>query len=142
MKPATPMPMTTSASSTLTAAMIPSSRFVVPSSPDMVCASERRRLVRCRIARVRPTRFANRVVQQLPALVRDAGRFLNGGAEAHELPCEVFERRLELPPNARPWSVKNRYPATPPMTAPTTVAAIARELFIGPSYHPCQNSYK
>jgi hypothetical protein len=28
--------------------------------------------------------------------------------------------------------VKNRYPATPPMTAPTIVATISRELFISP----------
>ena len=41
----------------------------------------------------------------------------------------------------RPWSVKNRYPAIPPMTAPTTVAATARELSIGPPTI-CADSYK
>src|SRR5262249_8656279 len=33
---------------------------------------------------------------------------------------------------ARPCSVKKRYPAAPPMTAPTRVAVTARELIIGP----------
>jgi hypothetical protein len=35
MKPATAMPIITSASRTLTTAMMPSRRFVVPSSPDI-----------------------------------------------------------------------------------------------------------
>src|SRR4051812_5135703 len=41
--------------------------------------------------------FPERVVQQLPAFVRNAGCLLNGSAEAHELPREVLQRRLELP---------------------------------------------
>ena len=40
MKPATPMPMSTSASSTLTAAMMPSSRLVVPRSACHDCCPQ------------------------------------------------------------------------------------------------------
>src|SRR6185503_17685031 len=99
MKPPTPMPMMRSASSTLTTAMIPSSRLVVSSSPDMVsCASEGRRLVGSRVTRRGV--LADGVVQQPPAFVGDARRFLDGGAEAHELAREIFERRLQLPPHA------------------------------------------
>src|SRR5262245_5235620 len=97
MNPATPAPMITSASSTLTAAMMPSSRLVVPSSPAMD-TSEWRRLPRTGVARRRDV--AERVVQELPALGGDAGCLLHGRTEAHELACEVVERRLDLPPHA------------------------------------------
>src|SRR5215471_17695093 len=91
-----PPPMMTSASRTLTAAMIPSSRFVVASSVPMA-TSERRRLMRPVVARHRRRAFAERIVQELPAFVGHAGRLLNGGAEAHELAREIIERRLDLP---------------------------------------------
>src|SRR5258708_27528612 len=93
-----PTPTATSASRTLTAAMMPSRRLVVPRSP-VIDASKRRRLMRRRIAAGRF--FANRAahfIQQLPAFVRHAGRLVNGRSEALELAREVFDRRLELPP--------------------------------------------
>src|SRR5690349_20540158 len=96
MKPPIPMPVMSSASSTLTAAMMPSSRFVVPSSPAMA-PSERRQLARRRVAR-RLRRVAERVVQQLPAFVGHARGLLNGGPEAHELAREIIQRRLDLAP--------------------------------------------
>src|SRR5215470_4402207 len=87
--------MSTSASSTLTAAMMPSSRFVVPSSPAM-SSSEWRRLPRTGVA-WRQRSFAEGVVEQLPTLAGDTGGLLDGRSEAHELAREVIERRLELP---------------------------------------------
>src|SRR4051812_31231111 len=99
MKPATALPMTTNASRTLTAAMMPSSRFVVPSSLPMA-ASKRRRLMRPGVARRLTAALAERLVQQLPSFVRDACRLLHCRAEAHELTREVVERRLDLPPQA------------------------------------------
>src|SRR5262245_3642413 len=95
MKPAMPAPMSASASSTLTAAMIPSSRFVVPSSPAMG-SSEWRRLARASVPR-RWRSLAEGVVEQLPALAGNAGCLLHGGSEADELAREVVQRRLELP---------------------------------------------
>src|SRR6266567_2175112 len=93
-----PTPMTSSASRTLTAAMMPSRRLVVPRSPVIGYASKRRGLMRRRIAAW--LFLANRtahVIQQLPAFVRHAGRFVNGRSEALELAGEVFDRRLDLP---------------------------------------------
>src|SRR5260221_6283248 len=89
--------MMSSASSTLTAAMMPSSRFVVPSSPAMT-PSEGRGLARRRVAR-RRRGFAEGVVQQLPAFVGHAGGFLKGAPGSHELPREIIQRRLELAPH-------------------------------------------
>src|SRR5690242_20556040 len=99
MKPAMPAPMNTRASRTLTAAMIPSRRFVVPSSLPM-SPSERRRLMRARVPRRLMAAFAERIVQELPALVGHTGGFLHRRAEAHELAREVVERGLDLPPQA------------------------------------------
>src|SRR4051812_25751181 len=90
------MPMMTSASSTLTAAMMPSNRLVVPSSLPMT-PLERRRLMRSGETRRLMAAFADRIVQQLPAFVGDAGRLLHGRSEAHELAREILERRLDLP---------------------------------------------
>src|SRR5436190_3181767 len=91
------MPIIANASRTLTAAMIPSSRLVVPSSPDMSLSSEWGRLACARIARVRRlAAVAHRLVQELPPLGRDAGRLVDGRSEAVELAREVVERRLEL----------------------------------------------
>src|SRR5205809_7234843 len=97
MKPPIATPMITSPSSTLTAAMIPSSRLVVANSPAMR-TSEWRRLMRARVA-WRLLAFAERVVQKLPPFVGDARRFLNGRAETHELAREIVECRLDLPPH-------------------------------------------
>src|ERR1700682_426237 len=95
MRCAAPRPMITNASSTLAAAMIPSSRLVVPNSPDICLTSERGRLA-ARIPRLWLPAFAERVVQQVPAFVGDSRRLLDRVLEAHELPREVFERRLGL----------------------------------------------
>src|SRR5262245_33054009 len=98
------MAIIANASKTLTTAMIPSSKLVVPSSPDMSLSSEWRRLACARIARVRRlAAVAHRLVQELPPLVGDAGRLVDGRSEAVELAREVVERRLELstqPPSA------------------------------------------
>src|SRR6185295_20367130 len=99
MNPATPMPMMTSASSTLTAAMMPSMRLVVPNSLP-ICTSERRALMRVAVARRLLSAFAERVVQQLPPLVGDPRGFLDGRPEAHELAREIVESRLDLATNA------------------------------------------
>src|SRR5262245_54272042 len=93
-----PRPMSASASRTLTAAMMPSSRFVVASSPAM-STSEWRCLVRRRVARRLRTAFAERLVQELPAFVGHASRLLHRGPEAHELACELVERRLDFAPD-------------------------------------------
>src|SRR5580765_497404 len=111
MKAAMPAPMMTSASRTLTAAMIPSSRLVVPSSPVM-CASERRRLAARKLRGW--TRFAKRVVQQLPSLARDPGGLLDRRAEAHELTREVLQRRLDLSPDATPMVGEEQVAGDPP----------------------------
>src|SRR5262245_11835788 len=95
--------MIANASKTLTTAMIPSSKLVVPSSPDMSLSSEWRRLACARIARLRLAAVAHCFVQELPPLVGDAGRLVDGRSEAVELAREVVERRLELstqPPSA------------------------------------------
>src|SRR5256885_1808076 len=97
MKPPMAAPMITSPSRTLIAAIIPSSRFVVASPPAMCGTSEWRRLMRAGVARRLPA-FAERVVQERPALVGDGRRLLDRRPEAHELAREVVERRLDLPP--------------------------------------------
>src|ERR1700687_2390441 len=112
MKDATHTPNITSASSTLTAARIPSSRLVVPSSPDMCVTSERGRLA-ARIPRRRIPAFAQRVLQQLPAFVGGSCRLLDRVPEADELAREVFERRLDLPPHAPPTLCEEQVPSDP-----------------------------
>src|SRR5262245_59993927 len=90
--------MIANASKTLTTAMIPSSKLVVPSTPDMSLSSEWGLLACARIARLRLlAAVAHRFVQELPPLVRDAGRLVDRRSEAVELAREVVERRLELP---------------------------------------------
>src|ERR1700676_1656812 len=101
MKPATPMLIITSASSTLAAAMIPRSRLVVPNSPDICVTLEWSRLA-ARIPRRRLPAFAERSVQQLPAFAGDSRRLLDCVPEPHELAREVFERRLDLSTRAPP----------------------------------------
>src|ERR1700680_3447919 len=109
MKPATPMPIITSASSTLTAATIPRSRLLVPNSPDMMMTSERRHLV-ARLSRRRLSPFAERVVQQRPAFVGDSRCLLNRVTEADDLPREAFECRLDLSTDAPPTLSKEQVP--------------------------------
>src|SRR5579864_5471274 len=96
MTPARPAPMSSSTSSTPTAAIMPSSRFVVARSPDMAGSLERRRLMRARIPGGSLRAFANRIVEKAPPLVRDARRLLYGRPEAVELARQVVERRLDL----------------------------------------------
>src|SRR5450759_2846749 len=110
MKPATPMPMITSASSTLTAAMIPRSTLVVPNSPDIYVTSEWGRLAARRPRRRLPA-LAERVVQQLPAFVGKSRRLLGRAPEAHELAREVFERRLDLSTHAPPTLREEQVPS-------------------------------
>src|SRR5579871_1711159 len=99
MNAATPTPITSSASRTLTAAMMPSRRFVVPRLPVIRGRSlEGRGLMARAVARRRLRHVGERVVEQLPPFVRDARRALHGGAEAVQLAREVVERRLELAP--------------------------------------------
>src|SRR5580765_3568897 len=95
-----PMPMMTSTSSTLIAAMIPRIRLVVANSPAMDATSERRRLPSGEPRRRRG--LTERVVHQLPALAGDAARLLNRRAETHELSREVIERRLHLSADTTP----------------------------------------
>src|SRR5581483_3661134 len=90
-----PTPMTSSASSTLTAAMMPRMRFVVPRLPVMA-PSERRGLTDAVARRLLLRSVAERFVQELPPFVRNAGRALHRRAEAVQLAREVVERRLEL----------------------------------------------
>src|ERR1700730_10193950 len=112
MKPATPRPIITSASSTLTAARIPSSRLVVPSSPD-ICATSERGGLAARIPRGRIPAFAQRVVQQLPAFVGDSRRGLDRVPEADDLAREVFEGRLDLPPHTPPTLCEEQVTSDP-----------------------------
>src|SRR5437667_2070742 len=95
MKPAMLMPIRSSASRTLTTAMIPSRRFVVPRFPSMIDTSERRRLMRRLISR-RPLALAERLVQEPPSFARHAGGLRHRAAQVAELPCEIFESGLEL----------------------------------------------
>src|SRR5579872_7333557 len=100
MNAATPTPITSSASRTLTAAMMPSKRFVVPRLPVIRDRSlEGRGLMARAVARRRRLRHVSeRVVEEFPPFVRDAGRALHGRAEAVQLAREIVERRLELAP--------------------------------------------
>src|SRR5438128_658102 len=102
MTPATPTPTSSNASSTLTAAMMPSNRLVVPSSADITCSSEGRRLARPRIAWRLLTSFAERFVQQLPPFVGYACRLLDRRPEADQLARDVLECRLDLTPERSP----------------------------------------
>src|SRR3954454_5252508 len=95
------MPTTRSASSTLTAAMMPRITFVVPRLPSIRGPSERRGLVRARVAG-RAAVLAQRLVQHLPPFVGNAHRAGQGAAELRELPRHVLDGRLELPPPAAP----------------------------------------
>src|SRR5262245_19129393 len=95
MKPAMPAPIRTSACSTLTAAMTPRKRFVVPSCGSMG-SSKRTGLMRVREALRRPG-LADRFVQQLPAFARHPGGFRHRAAEMVELAGEVLECRLQAP---------------------------------------------
>src|SRR6266511_4781394 len=97
MKPPMPIPMIASASITLTAAMMPSSRLVVPSSPAMTVTSEGSCLS-AGISVWTRARLAERVVQQPPPFVGNTGGSLERAAEAVELSSEIVERRFELAP--------------------------------------------
>src|SRR4051812_41395422 len=94
MSPATPMPMTTSASRTLTAAMMPSNTFVVDRSTVMQSPLERRGLMGARHAARRAADRSQRLVQHLPAFVGHAGQLLHRRAELDELAVEVVKRRF------------------------------------------------
>src|SRR5581483_10000702 len=107
-------PATTRISSTLTAAMMPRKRLVVPRSDILDLASwsdrtsltgrsvfrppllEGRRLMRARIPEL-GVLFPERLVQQLPSFVGHADRFSEGRAKIGELAGEVVERRLHPP---------------------------------------------
>src|SRR4051812_34754116 len=88
--------MTTSASSTLTAAMMPSMTLVVPRS-SMSSTSEGIRLV-MRRERVRLAAIAERLVQNVPALRGHTHRPIDCSAQLDQFACEIFNRRLELSP--------------------------------------------
>src|SRR6267378_5168377 len=107
-----PTPTSTSASSTLTAAMIPSNRLVVARLASMVFASERRGLAGSRI-RQRRTAVAKRVVQQPPALACRSGRPVHRAAETVELARHVIERRLDLPPQRAAMVGEEQIPRDP-----------------------------
>src|SRR4029453_1535014 len=107
--------MIPNASKTLTTAMMPSSRLVVPSSADMSLSSEWRRLACAWIARLRRlTAVAHRLVQELPPFVRDAGGLVDGRSKVVELAGEVVERRLELSAQPPPAIRKKQIPGQAP----------------------------
>src|SRR5919198_6177025 len=110
MTPATPTPMSTNASNTLTAAMMPSNRLVVPSSADIRCSLEGRRLAWTRVAWRLLTRFPERIVQQFPAFIGHAGRLLDRRPEADQLARDVLERRIDLTPKRSPAISEEQVP--------------------------------
>src|SRR5439155_78574 len=81
------------ASSTLTAAMMPSSTLVVPSSAAMDTSEWRRLAARIPVGRL--SRFANHCRQQAPAVASDVGGPLHRAAEAVQLAHELVERGFE-----------------------------------------------
>src|SRR6266545_7015735 len=84
MNPPTPMPMSSSASSTLTAAMIPSRTFVVSRFPIIL------------LRRPAALRAAGDIVQRPPSLARDVPCLFDRAAHAMHLTQEVVELRLDL----------------------------------------------
>src|SRR5262245_42963430 len=83
------------ASNRLTAAMMPSSRLVVPSWASMTPSEWRHLAARKTMGWL--SRLANHVAQHPPALAGDVGGVLHGAAQTAEFPHEVFERRFDLP---------------------------------------------
>src|SRR5207237_1773003 len=91
--PPTPMPITSSASSTLVAAMMPSRTLVVCRSgiADLLCRPAALARVACELA------------QRAPSFIRRRSRLLNRSAHVGELAHEIVELRLDLtthPPSA------------------------------------------
>src|ERR1700730_978037 len=107
MKPAMPTAARSRASRTLTAAMMASSRFVVPRLPSMCVPSERRCLMGVLISRRLLPALAQRVVQQFPAFAGDPRSFLHRGAKTDELTGEVFKGRFDLP-SQRPAVIREK----------------------------------
>src|SRR5205085_1497640 len=92
--------MITSASSTLTAAMMPSRMLVVPSC-SIGITSERVRLMMSR-ERCRAGPFAHGVVEDTPALRGHVDGPVHGSAKLQQLLREVLERRLDAPAKFAP----------------------------------------
>src|SRR5437870_6160174 len=86
--------MSANASSRLTAAMMPSSRLVVPSSAGM-SASEWRRLAAW-ISVGRLSRLADHIAQEAPTLAGHIRGPLDRSTKAVELADKILERGFEL----------------------------------------------
>src|SRR5689334_11876395 len=97
MKSAAPVPRRRSASSTLTAAMMPSNRFLVAGVVSRCWRLDRGCLMRSLVARLRRV-FAEDFVQKVQALAGHAGNLAGRDAKTAELAGEVVERRLQPPP--------------------------------------------
>src|SRR5574339_1085468 len=96
MNPAIPAPISSSASSTLTAAMMPSMTFVVPRLPSIRDSSLSSRLRGPATAGGAP----RDVVQRPPALVGCRPGLFHRPAHPRDLADEVIQLRLDLVPDA------------------------------------------